>query len=1079
MLGISSDAVRDIIAATGLTAPDGRALHGYPISPAQHSELARMLRSRLSPGRGYVPMPAQFVLWAAEHVRSAFPGGQLTWSFIFQGLGLPEDRARGIDLVEAGLPWWRRRVQISEAGQRMFLYSLMAEGGLPQALLGQAGHYRRVVLGLLQEIEAEGGTQAAAFADRIASRWVAALPQTFRTADFARLLADLALALARLREELPEDLSEQASERWLDRHHPGWAAELPLRMSPEVAEQLIRPALGSARGRTAAPGPLAVRELCRNEAGKWHWFLRLHDAGFLPEVLLPGAADLRLRLLPVGAAISATEAPVYAATPDQGGWQVRRIGRSGVALLPFEPQVPFVLGAFADGRPKGEIVVASGGVTPAEAPSLWRAADPSEGSGATRLVSQPGSGRARAPCLWLLGSETTEAAAEEGVALHGPEPVAGGKLWRVSGRGLLSLGAEYRFRIETCAAEEAPEARLVPVGEVLPAWRTERERGLVYRGKPRIFGEIGATGLRPLSDRAVRYSPAASRELGEHIVEWADKGELLARLRLTCLPRAARIAVAEDASGRLVLTTEGLPPGLRITLRAGAAEARGDLTGDTGQIVLAAKGAPSGQVTLRLTDIDAGTSLRLVAPWPARSGLMLDPDGNRLERDQPIAADGLRGWRAVVPEGVAGELALRLVGHPAVALSVAGEVQLYPYLPLIRAMLAQGGPDAQVNLSLVVHGREGRRLQVRRYDDHAVVEDDRLRTGLPRDTKVMPETALAMQFDKRPLGLHVVDLSAPAEPVVLQSVSTRDLRTLLGEAGGSRLIQSRLDERTQRAVVWAPRPMARSTRDERIATYSLDWRRLVGEPENPDWEKLWRLIVSVGQGGDAGVADQVQALAQVPEAAVALVLRVPQAEIADALALDLAAPLFWPTEPVAAFAAAIQADYGRRYGSRIGTGFAPDEAAEEAGTTLARRIAAILSYHSELAGHFGAALVQTGLINVACELLAQTPAPVLFVPDPVARFNELAQEAARRFERLPTGLAGIVPRYRPDGLAFNRYAQSVIDAPLTAAEFAAERRPPASPRELLTLINLRLVDPLYFDAALPAAVAIVLKEVKQ
>jgi len=468
----------------------------------------------------------------------------------------------------------------------MFLYSLMAEGGLPQGLIGQAGHYRRVVLGLLQEIEAEGGTQAAPFADRIASRWVAALPQTFRTADFARLLADLALALARLREELPEDLSEQAAERWLDRHHPGWAAELPLRMSPEVAEQLIRPALGGARGRNAVPGPLAVRELCRDEAGRWRWFLRMHDDGFLPELLLPAASDLRLRLLPVGAAASAPDAPVYTATPaDQGGWQVRRIGRRGAAVLPLEPQVPFVLGAFADGRPKGEIVIAPGVPVPAEAPSLWRAADPSEGSGATRLVSQPGSGRTRAPCLWLLGSEAAEAVAGEGVSLEGPEPVAGGNLWRVSGRGLLSLGTQHRFRIEIAAAEETPEARLVPVGEVLPVWRIEQERGLVYRGKPRIFGEIGATGLRLLPDRVLRHSSAASRALGEHIVEWVEQGEPLTRLRVTCLPQAARIAVVEDATGRLVVTCEGLPPGLRMTLRAGAAEARADLSGDAGQIV--------------------------------------------------------------------------------------------------------------------------------------------------------------------------------------------------------------------------------------------------------------------------------------------------------------------------------------------------------------------------------------------------------------------------------------------------------------------------------------------------------------
>ena len=55
-------------------------------------------------------------------------------------------------------------------------------------------------------------------------------------------------------------------------------------------------------------------------------------------------------------------------------------------------------------------------------------------------------------------------------------------------------------------------------------------------------------------------------------------------------------------------------------------------------------------------------------------------------------------------------------------------------------------------------------------------------------------------------------------------------------------------------------------------------------------------------------------------------------------------------------------------------------------------------------------------------------------PEAVA-LAELAQVAARRFDRLPNGVGGIVPQHRPDGLTFNRYAQSVIDAPLIAAEF--------------------------------------------
>ena len=65
----SSPASRMVVAEAGLETPDGRPLHGYPLSVGQLAELEGTLRSRLSPGSGQVPMPAAFVLWAAEHSR--------------------------------------------------------------------------------------------------------------------------------------------------------------------------------------------------------------------------------------------------------------------------------------------------------------------------------------------------------------------------------------------------------------------------------------------------------------------------------------------------------------------------------------------------------------------------------------------------------------------------------------------------------------------------------------------------------------------------------------------------------------------------------------------------------------------------------------------------------------------------------------------------------------------------------------------------------------------------------------------------------------------------------------------------
>lgn len=850
-----------------------------------------------------------------------------------------------------------------------------------------------------------------------------------------------------------------------------------MRLSPEILEQLIRPALQSERdGHRPTGGPLATRELHQNETGRWDWFLRVANEGFLPDVLLPGASDLRLRLLPLGVAAERAATLVYTAAPDQGGWQLQRFGRSGVSLIPLPADIPFALGAYADGRPKGEVVIAPDLPTPADAPSFWRAADPSEGQDARRLVSQPGSGRARAAFLWLLASKTATPIAEEGVSLADPQDIPGGKLWRVAGRGTLTISTGHSFRIETVAETEELEARLVPLGDVLRGWRTERDRGLVYCGMPRLFGEVGAAGVKQIPERMLRILGLSSRVLGDRMVEWVEHNEVRARMRLIYLPQAARISITEKGAGQLGLIASGLPKGTRLVLRAGGEEARADLVGDTAQIALAVQGAPPGQVTLRLSDPGAGNALELVSAWPARAGLILKPDDARLDRDEPLAVEGLRGWRALVPEGASGDLELELVGCPAMAVPVTGEVPLYPYVPLVRAMLAQKGPDAQVNLRLIVSGAQARRLKIRRYHDQAVVEGDRLRVGIARDTRPGPETALSAALDRRPITLHAVDLTAPAKAVLIEHTPERDLRALLGGVGGPWLIQSKLADRVQRAVTWGPSPMPpSSTRADRTAAYAEGWLRLLDAPSDAAWERLWCLIASLSQGGDAGVADQVQALARVPAAALAIVMRVPQASLADALALDMASPLFWPTLPVAAVLSAIRAEL-RRNEARFGKLLGPEEAAEEARNHLAARTTAILLLRPELAGHFAVALFQSELSQVAVSLNGNSLLPRLLIADPMKELRDVAQEAARRFQYLPSGLGRMVPHKRPDGLAFNQYVQPVIDAPLIAAELATGLRAPVSVAEILDLINLRLVDPIYFDTAMPAAITFACKE---
>ena len=274
--------LRRILAKTEIETPDGRPLYAVPLSADDHAELTKFLRFRLATREALDSTAARFVLWAAERIRSSFDGGQLTWRFIFRGLELPEDRDFAIQLVIRGLRWWRRQVRVTEGGVHLYLYTLMAEGGLPQSLLVQPGLYQQVIKGLLADIEAEGADVPDDVTGRIAARRVGDLPQTFQTEDIVRLLADLTVALVRLRNEAPPGVPLELIDRWLDKNRPNWVQSLPLRLSKEVADTLIRPALRAERETFLPTGPLAWRALLRDDStGVWRSVVKIAEQGVL------------------------------------------------------------------------------------------------------------------------------------------------------------------------------------------------------------------------------------------------------------------------------------------------------------------------------------------------------------------------------------------------------------------------------------------------------------------------------------------------------------------------------------------------------------------------------------------------------------------------------------------------------------------------------------------------------------------------------------------------------------------------------------------------------------------------------
>jgi hypothetical protein len=1064
-------------AGLGENEPDGRPLYALPMTEKDLCDLGDLLRTRLKNRVFTEKTGANFVLWAAEYIRSRFEGGRLRWEFVFQGLQVADladikHREDVTELVRVGLGWWGgRKVRESEAGVNRYLYTLMAEGGLPQSLLMQQGLYQRVFKGLLADLEAEGANTPDDVVYRIAARRVSDLPQLFQTADFVRLLAGLAGALIKLRAETPADVPLEVIDRWLDKNRPDWVQSLPLRLSREVADALIRPALRTERKTLVTTGAIAWRALVYDEVMEtWKAVVRLADQGVLAAEMLSQATGLRVRLLPTGAASERAGSIVYNASPDEDvGWSLRRIGGAGTVTIPLALDTPFTLSAFADGRPVGEVDVVPATTLPEEAPSLWRPAARTESGGTPEeLLPLSGQGRTRSSQIWLLTATDAVPVAGEGLHLSEPHAAPGGRLWAISGAGEIRVG-EQRWQVAT-GAEEDPSDTLIVQGKTLPVWRLAGNGGHVFQGTLQFFGQRQTGSFWPLADSKIRSRP--SRTLMGKIAEWIEQGVVQARSRYVTLPESARLVLRETGAGALELQVEALPAGISLTLLAGKDVARLRPTDGSGRLALSVQGAPPGIVTLRLTSAADGATLELSAPWPARNGMILSPDNMRLERDTPLAVDALRGWRAISPMGFSGEIQFRLDGYQSVAMRAEGEVPLAAHMPLIRSMLAHAGPDAQVHLSMITGGKEGRRLAIRRYHRQAHIEGCFLHL---RDGHKGQQAASSNACDA---VLRMVDLNAPEPVQVANRIEVQgdlDLRSLLPEDESVWLIQATVNDEVLRAVVWSPRPAPLSTRDERIAQYMTTWTGLLEEPDDPEWERGWKLIQAVSDGGDASVLDQVQALARVPAAAIELLLRVPMDALSQALALDMAAPIFWPVLPVAAFCMAMTCDYTRLIRRYMEVLEDEQESKQAAIAALVRRINAILTLRPELAGHFGAALLNTGLF-ASCMHLENRDELFgrILINAPDRRLAELAQDAARRFDRLPTGVTGQEPRLRPPGLVFDRAVQTVIDAPLLAAEIAAGKRPAPDTAMVLSLINLRLVDPSYFDSALPAALTLIL-----
>lgn len=973
-----------------------------------------------------------FVLWAAEEIRRNHAFGALTWDFLLDRLGLKRQREAGKELVVSGMAFWHRKIRKRASDQKtLYLFSLMAEGGLPDAFLARGSGYAAAVLGAIGQIEREAvGLGDIADLDRIAARCTEGLPAAFQAQESKDLLRDLAMAFVELRRALPDMPSLEAALLWLDRNQPGWAETLPLRLSSEARQAILLPALSRQVERPPS-GSLSQRLLVPAGGGRaWAGAVRILRGGLLPSGLLPTVdKTLVLRLV-------AAEGSVMRASPDTGGW---RLEAPRDLVLPLDPWAPAVFTAYADGVALAEVVVDPGLPETAEAPLFWRAEIPAMPPAMPQALVPASGGKSRGDRLWLLAADPPRS--EEGIMVHDPLPGPGGQVWPLSGEGRVWVG-DSALSVATGAEVDSPTARLL----VLAASPREARvaGGLpAYSGTPRF---LGAREDLPLRDVTAQVREVAGRGLGACRFDWIEGGEVIASTRAVLLPAGLSVSLREAGSG-LDVEVAGLPQGWRLAVELGPIRhvlAMGDSRMTVGPVP-----ASQGEVGLELFDAE-GRSLRLFKPYPAREPMLMDAEGRRLTGPRQISLANLLGWRGVLPARGALELRMPDASHP-VGFGESGTLRLAGWRAMLAQVQALSGADGLVGLRLVTD-RPSPELKISRHDWQPVREGALVDLGSGQ------------------VSLYASTVHAPVLSRQITASGWFDPSLWLGDVPHLWFIQGKSERGVMRPFPWSAAPVARSTREQRIDAYLAMMAAMMADPLHPCWTHLADVLGAARAGGDCGSLDQTQALGKAPDVAVALLFRSDETQLPLALELETEAPLWWPAVPVSNWAKGIGAGLALMRNGLLNAGFDDGIAHRLATNQLARMAGTVAILRPELSGHLGKGMIANGLEPFATGHDGQI-VPLGAPPNP-KRLAEAAGRMAARGPTVPQG-ASRLPLVRllpPSG--FYDGLTPILAAPLVVAEVALGLRPALTATETLELLALRHADPQWFDTALPIGLSL-------
>ena len=926
--------IKHICNQNGLNKPDGRFLFNYHVTHretiALHEALFN-LRDRIIEGKATKEVAAVFVMWATIHIREKL-NGRLTYQFLSDGLGFDLEKI-GRQLITEGLSWWGRPIGHNNSGDRaFFLFSLMAEGGLPIGRLTQGASFAEALTKLVEDIEDRPGASTD-IRDQCARKRLSIFPEVYVTNEaYVKVMRQLADELCALRADLPEGLAAQDTLQWLDRHKPGWTNRLPLQLNPNDPTVLIRDALKIPRQKNNQTSFVAWRELERiPDTQNWRACCLVGSHGVLAGDILPSIAQGKILHLEIEAPSWPSSIQLRAEPLDfshaSGGWNVARRDKRRRQLLALD--VAATVSAWADGKPvgTGEILPALPDGMSFWGPRLGKNPETEEQKELLDHLEYIGErGQTSRSRIWLVAPVGTLPVVREGVSLlAGPEflETEDGNsvhLWCFSGNGYIDIGTQH-MRIQTSATDFVTEVqRLFPAGRRLAGWVCSSTGAPIWLGHPHIWLQQGNKSAIPIvcgsgEGKEIQFKCSSGRKNFNIIVAAQLQHEVIARITLHRLPSGFSIKAQETAPGVVECEVSGLHNGPDQKWSVAFADSKNNILLPfekgiaRGEIVT--QGENPADLHLIIAEQHSGQSIELTRPWPSRHPFLVD-DEKRLTQEQQIFISQLSEFRAIGPDDA--ELLLDVRGQ-----SQSGTVPLCSPAPLsaqaafLRQLMAQDtrAADGELALYLLAKGVTSPTLRVKRYARQCT---EWSRLGI-MDPMFLPSHETA--------EIIAVEVSGRLKNNTYhrETIPKEDNTFTLGarfSCNGEWMVYVTIDGEPYRPFFWSvPAMRAGSsiqTRKARIEGYIEQWKERLESGVLRDWYGRWRVIREAAEAGDAGALDEAQAIAHVPAAALCLLLLVEEErQINDVIALNEAVPLFWPCVSIKEFSLALVAAYRMRF----------------------------------------------------------------------------------------------------------------------------------------------------------------------